>query len=94
MAVSNLPGDSYAELKLDVRIERLDKAVAENERRITDLTRQAQVSLANAEHQKLVDILGAASKLQKHNERLFRIIDRTEAKLLEVERWAARRSSA
>lgn len=32
----------YKELKLDQRLERLDKAVAENERRIRELARQAQ----------------------------------------------------
>ena len=71
----------YQELKIDARIERLDRAVAENERRIRRLTLQAQSCVQNHEHQKLLQVLESASKLQAHNARLFKIIERTEAKL-------------
>ncbi len=72
----------YKELKLDVRIERLDKAVAENERRIRELTRRAQQHLANHEYQHVPAVIEAAEKLQRHNARLIRTIERTEKHLL------------
>ena len=82
----------YKELKLDVRLERLDRAVAENERRIRQLTRAAQDNLQRHDYRKLVDILEAASKLQVHNARLLRTIERTEAKLVTAARQIARQS--
>lgn len=72
---------SYKELGLDVRMERLDRAVAANEKRIRELTQQAQVLLAAHDYRRLHDLLKAAQKLQKHNSRLFRIMNRTEARL-------------
>ncbi len=71
----------YKELKIDVRIERLDKAVAENERRIRQLTRRAQAHVQAHEHQELLQVLDAASKLQAHNAKLLTLIERTENKL-------------
>ena len=71
----------YKALTLDLRLERLDRAAAEIERRIRDLTRKAQQCLARNDYRKVVDILAAATKLQKHNARLFKIIERTETKL-------------
>jgi len=79
----------YQELKLDVRLERLDKACAENERRIKEMTRHARESLERGDHRKLVDLLEAASKLQAHNEKLFKTIDRTEKKLILLAKQAA-----
>ena len=66
---------------IDTRLERLDKAVAENERRIRELTGQAQQYTASYDYQKLTDCMKAAEKLQGHNSRLFKIIDHTESKL-------------
>ena len=68
----------------DSRLERLDKSVAKNEKRIKDLTQQAQRYTARHDHRKLVDSLKAAEKLQKHNSRLFKIIDHTENKLTAI----------
>jgi len=82
----------YNELNLDRRLERLDKAVAENERRIRKLTRQAEADLQACDYKALVGVLEAASKLQRHNARLFRLIDRTEARLLAAARQAARQA--
>jgi ABC-type transporter Mla subunit MlaD len=65
----------------DTRLERLDKAVAENEKRIRDLTRQAQTHAAKYNHQKLYETIKAAEKLQHHNSKLFKIIEQTEHKL-------------
>ena len=73
---------SYNQLVgIDTRLERLDRAVAENERRIRELTSQAQQYTANYNFQKLTDCLKAAQKLQKHNSGLFKIIGRTENEL-------------
>jgi hypothetical protein len=66
---------------IDTRLERLDSAVAENERRIRELTNQAQTYTANYDFRKLADALKAAQELQQHNSKLFKIIDRTENKL-------------
>jgi len=66
------------------RLERLDKAVAEIEKRIRELTQRAQAYTANYEHKKLCECLKAAEKLQHHNTRLFKIIDRSEDKLIAI----------
>jgi hypothetical protein len=66
---------------IDTRLQRLDRAVAENERRIYQLTRKAQKYTSQSEPRKLHDAIKAAEKLQRHNSRLFKIIVRTEDKL-------------
>lgn len=82
----------YKELKIDVRLERLDKAAAETERRIRELTRAAQRHLQVYDYRKVAGLLEGASKLQKHNARLFKRIERTEAKLVATARHAAKQS--
>jgi hypothetical protein len=74
---------------IDTRLERLDKEVAENEKRIQDLTRQAQTYANNHNHQKLYETLKAAEELQKHNSHLFKIIERTENKLSAIAKKVA-----
>ena len=71
----------YKELKMETRLERLDKGVAENERRVRGLTSQAQADLQAHEYRRVTDHLDAASKLQAHNARLLRAIERTEVRL-------------
>jgi hypothetical protein len=66
---------------IDTRLERLDKAVAENEKRIRELTSKAGQYTANYNHRGLVDALKEAEKLQHHNSRIFNTINRTENKL-------------
>jgi hypothetical protein len=66
---------------IDTRLERLDQAVAENEKRIRQLTLLARKQVRQNDHQKLYYTFKSAEKLQKHNSRLFKIIDRTEKKL-------------
>jgi len=80
-AASRELADRYRELHLDKRLERLDGAVAENERRIRELTREAEEAVVRNDFQRLTDLLQAAGKLQGHNEKLLRAIDRTERKL-------------
>jgi len=75
---------------IDTRLERLDKAVAENEHRIRELTSQAQQYTARYDYQRLTDCLKAAEKLQRHNSKLFKIIDRTERKLTAIAKKIAR----
>jgi hypothetical protein len=75
---------------IDTRLERLDKAVAENEHRIRELTSQAQKYTAGYDFQKLNDALKAAQKLQHHNSRLFKIINSTEGKLTGIAKKIAR----
>lgn len=81
---------SYKELTLDKRLERLDAAVAFNERQIRDLTRQAQEYAAAHDHKHLSQVLERARALQKHNSHLFKIIDRTEGHLEAAARKVAK----
>ena len=83
----------YKELKIDERIERLDHLVASNERSVRDLTRQAQAYVANHDYQKLTEVLEAAQKIQQRCTRLFKLIERTEAKLLAAVNRAARQKN-
>lgn len=66
---------------IDTRLERLDQAVAETERRIRTLTTQAEQYAAQRDPQRLHDAIRAAEKLQRHNSRLLGAIRHTEAKL-------------
>jgi hypothetical protein len=76
---------------IDLRLERLDKAVAENEMRIRELTKKAQQYTANYDNKRLHDTLKAAEKLQHHNSRLFKIIKRTEKQLSELAKAVAQK---
>jgi hypothetical protein len=76
----------YAALGLDGRLVRLDKAVAENELRIRNLTQQAQQNLQAGNYPALANVLEQASKLQKHNAHLFKLIKGTEARLIATAR--------
>lgn len=82
----------FKELKFDVRLERLDHAVAANEKRVRELTQQAQVLLQRGDQRGLVGVLKAASTLQKHNARLLRTISSTEKRLLHAAEQAARKA--
>lgn len=74
--------DRYRQtIGIDTRLERLDKAVAETERRIRELTAQGQQYAAKYDQQKLSDTLKAAERLQHHNTRLLKTIEHTERKL-------------
>ena len=72
----------YVELRFDVRLERLDRAVAENERRIRDLVRQAEQWLEHHEYRRLSGVLDEAARLQRHNAHLLDIIERSQERLL------------
>ena len=69
---------------IDNRLERLDRSVAANEKKIQELTRQAQKCGANYDFHGLTELLKQAEKFQKHNSKLFAIIERTEGKLAAV----------
>jgi hypothetical protein len=74
--------DRYTQIiGIDTRLERLDRAVAEAERRIRELTARARQYAANYDQQKLSGTLKAAERLQQHNTRLFKTIEHTEKKL-------------
>lgn len=80
----------YKELGLDRRLERLDGAVAATERRIRELTRDAETHLAANDYARLHDVLKSAERLQKHNTHLFKLIDRSEEKLAATARRIAK----
>lgn len=82
----------FKELRFDTRIERLDRAVAANEKRVRDLTQQAQALLQSGDHRGLVDVLKVASTLQKHNAHLLRTINRSEKRLLQAAEQAAKKA--
>ena len=75
---------------IETRLERLDRAVAENEKRIRQLTAKAQEYTAKYDHQQLYQSLTAAEKLQHHNSKLIKIIERTEHKLSAIAREVAK----
>lgn len=77
---------------IDTRLERLDRAVGENERRIIDLTRNAQHYASRYDHRQLTGCLKVAEKLQHHNSRLIKLIERTESKLSAVAKKVAHES--
>jgi hypothetical protein len=80
----------YAQLiGIDTRLERLDKSVAENERRIRELTEQAQNYTAKYDYKKLTETLKAAEKLQKHNTHLIKHIEHTEKSLSHIAKQIA-----
>jgi hypothetical protein len=91
-AAAELAGGYNQIIGIDTRLERLDRAVAENERRIRELTQKAQGHATQYDYRGLVDCLQHAQKLQKHNTRLFKIIARTEAKLSSLARQIAARA--
>ncbi|MFC1603709.1 hypothetical protein ACFL5F_01655 [Planctomycetota bacterium] len=66
---------------VDTRLERLNKAVAENEKRIRELTEKAREYTAKYDHRRLVEALKDAEKLQHHNSKLIKTIEMTENKL-------------
>ncbi len=74
----------YHEQKLERRIERLDGAVAEAERRVKQLTAEAEQAAARYDYRRFNELLEAAEKLQAHNQKLLRIIERSEAKLVKI----------
>lgn len=75
---------------MDKRLERLDRAVATNERRIRHLTLEAERATTRHDFQELVELLTQAERLQGHNEKIFKAIERTERKLADVAQAAAR----
>ncbi len=82
--------ERYRELQLDARLDRLDKAVAENERRVRALTRQALAWLEARDYRQLSTVLDTATQLQRHNVKLLRGIERTEKRLLALGRRIAK----
>jgi hypothetical protein len=73
--------DRYKALNLERRLDRLDEAAAANEKRICQINEQARNCAATNDYSKLTELLKAANVLQKHNSRLFKIMNQTEAKL-------------
>lgn len=72
----------HEELKFNVRIDRLDRAVADNERRIRELIRQAEEWLENHEYRRLSRVLDEAVRLQRQNAQLLQVIERSQQRLL------------
>jgi len=75
---------------IETRLERLDHAVAENEKRIRELTAKAREYTAKYDHQQLCHTLKAAEKLQHHKPKLFKVIERTEHKLSAIAKEVAK----
>lgn len=78
------------QLRLDRRLDRLDRSVAEAERRLRDLTVQAERALENRRYDVVPDLLDTAARIQQHAKKLLEAIDRTERKLLRAAEEAAR----
>jgi hypothetical protein len=82
--------ERYREVKLDKQLEGLDQQVAEKERQIRALTREAEAALMRRDYMRLTELLEAAQKLQKRNGRLIVYIEKTEAKLGKIAKRVAR----
>ncbi|GEM_PF-727296 len=65
----------------DRRLDELDWAVTEKERRVRDLTAEARQALARYDYVKLYALMDQAEKLQRQNEKLLKIITGTERRL-------------
>ena len=78
---------------IDERLERLDRTVAETERRIGQLTREAHDVVARYQFRKIPDILKRAERLQKHNNQLCKLISRTDEKLAKVAKRIAKEAN-
>jgi hypothetical protein len=74
---------------IETRLERLDKVTAENERRIRELTGKAREYTAKYDYQQLHHTLKAAEKLQHHNSKLIKVIERTEHRLSAIAKEVA-----
>ena len=74
---------------IDTRLERLDSTVAEIERRIKELTKQAEQYAANYNYKKLDETLNIAENLQNHNSKLLKSIQHTEVKLSAIAKKVA-----
>jgi hypothetical protein len=72
----------YQELQLDTRLERLDRAVAEVERRVRALTVAAERRLEQQDWRSVPRLLADAERLQAHNAQLLKLVERTETRLL------------
>ena len=64
-------------IDFDTKLEQLDKAAAENERAIRQLTAESKDAAIHQNYKKLNHTLENAQKLQRRNSTLFKIIDRT-----------------
>ena len=80
----------YKELRLDVRLDRLEHQVAQTERRIMELTRQAEARLAEHDYRQLHAILEEARQLQGHNSKLIKHLRQTEEQIAHVAQQVAR----
>ena len=80
-AATDLAARYHQVIGVDTRLERLDKAVAETERRIRELTAQSRRYAAGGDYPKLNGALKDAERLQHHNSKLIKTIERTESKL-------------
>ena len=78
---------------IDTRLERLDHAVAECEKRIRQVTQEAEEAVARNEFPRVHKLLKYAEALQKHNSQLFKQIDQAEQVLGEIVRDVVRRTS-
>jgi uncharacterized membrane protein YccC len=75
---------------IEKRIERLDQTVASIERQIRELTREAQLAVAQYEFRRFEEILRRAERLQGRNTHLCKLISRTEEQLIHASQEAAK----
>ncbi|AQT68735.1 hypothetical protein STSP2_01907 [Anaerohalosphaera lusitana] len=73
---------AYKELKFDDRIERLDYAVAETEKRVRDCLNRSIQLLNAGDTAGLIRMLDRARRLQRHNQKLETVIERSKEKLI------------
>lgn len=71
----------YQALKFDTRLERLDRSVAEAEKRVKELTAAAHDAVAKGDARRGSQLIDNANRLQKQIAQLMGFIQRDEARL-------------
>jgi chromosome segregation ATPase len=79
---AELAKDQRELLHLEKRLERLDGAVAEQEKRIRQVTEQATHALGEGDAAALLSHLRTAEQLQRHANKLLKLIARTEGEVV------------
>ena len=79
-------------IDIDKRLERLESVVSENENRVRLLTKEAKTCVENYQYRRFDEIIKQAEKLQSHNSKIVKLIERTERKLSRLAQTIAKQA--
>jgi len=92
-ASAKLISTYHKELDMEKRLERLDTAVATNEKKIIEMLRRARALSLAHRFKDIPDLIKQAEKLQHQNVHIFKIIERSEQKLSKLAQRIAKQQS-